>query len=315
MIGSALKKLAKEHGMKIAAGVAYGNLRGFSVTLSEGAGYKMVAFSTRFADPTKKEILLELLTKDPTRRQYRIQNVFLSPRHLQLVFTDNPGTMKKIREFLDWFIPLLQEHSAMMYGICPECGLEVSAGNWVLIEGVAHYLHGGCVEKIKRDIDEAHEQRAQEDTGSYIKGAIGAALGAVLGAVVWGVVLYLGYVASLVGLLIGWLAEKGYTLLHGKQGKGKIVILAIVIILGVVLGTLGTDVFFLTEMIADGELPGVAYSDIPLMMVAMMMESPEYVGATLQNILMGLLFAGLGVFALLRRANMEVSKTKVKELP
>ena len=36
MIGSGLKKLASENGMKVARGVAYGALRGYAATLSEG---------------------------------------------------------------------------------------------------------------------------------------------------------------------------------------------------------------------------------------------------------------------------------------
>ena len=38
MIGSALKKMARENGMTVQGGVAYGSLRGFAATLSEGSG-------------------------------------------------------------------------------------------------------------------------------------------------------------------------------------------------------------------------------------------------------------------------------------
>ena len=39
MIGSGLKKLANENGMKVAHGVAYGSLRSYAATLSEGTLY------------------------------------------------------------------------------------------------------------------------------------------------------------------------------------------------------------------------------------------------------------------------------------
>ena len=54
--------------------------------------------------------------------------------------------------------------------------------------------------------------------GSYVTGLIGALVGALIGAVVWCLVMQLGIIASLVGFVIGWLAEKGYTILRGKAG-------------------------------------------------------------------------------------------------
>ena len=50
MVGNGLKKLAKENGMNVDKGVAYGSLRGFTATMSEGSGYKQIVFVTSFAD-------------------------------------------------------------------------------------------------------------------------------------------------------------------------------------------------------------------------------------------------------------------------
>ena len=41
MVGSGLKKFATENGMKVAQGVAYGNLQGFAATMVEGANIKV----------------------------------------------------------------------------------------------------------------------------------------------------------------------------------------------------------------------------------------------------------------------------------
>ena len=142
---------------------------------------------------------------------------------------------------------------------------------------------------------------------------MGALIGAALGAVVWAIVLNMGYVASIVGLLIGFLAEKGYTLLHGKKGKGKVAILIVAVVAGVVLGTFGSDVFTLVSMIGSGETY-LTYGDIPQFLIMLLREDPEYTSAVVSNILMGLLFAGLGVFALLRRAGNEVADMKFIDL-
>lgn len=314
MIASGLKKLASENGMKVAHGVAYGGLGGFAATLSEGSGWKKIIFATRFTDNQMANAFIQQVNQVDVKRVYRVQNLNVAPRYIGIVFLDNPGTMKKIRAFLDWFLPLLHQFGASRYNICSECGYEVTDGRWVLIDEIAYFMHGGCADKVKREILEDNTQRMEEDPGSYVSGALGAFGGAALGAVLWAIVLNLGYVASLVGLVIGWLAEKGYNLLKGKQGKAKIVVLILAIVFGVLVGTFGADAFTLIGMMNSGELPGFTYGDIPMFIIAMLVESPEYKSALLSNLAMGILFAGLGVFALLRQAGKAVTGIKFIEL-
>lgn len=312
MIGSALKKLAKENGMRISHGVAYGNYRGFAATFSEGAGYKQISFSTQIPDAAKKTALMDQLGSMGLDKQYRVQDLGTDQKSFRIIFRDDPGTMTKLRAFMDLFIPLLQRYEATAWNVCPECGGIVTSGRWVLIGGTAHYLHATCAQKVTQGIKEGELKDGQD--GSYLTGALGALLGATLGAVVWAVVLLAGYMASLVGLLIGWLSEKGYTLLKGRQGKGKLAILILAVIFGVFAGTIAADVFTLVGYINDGDMFGMTYADIPEFLILLFTEDPEYRSITLGNVAMGLLFAGLGVFALLRKTSNDVSGTKIIEL-
>lgn len=315
MIGSGFKKLAQENGMTVSGGVAYGALRGFNVTFSEGSGYKLMVFSTNFPDPAKRTEFTDAVNSVGMKelyKQYRVQKFEVGPRLVQVLFYDNIGTMKKIRAFLDWFLPLLEQYGASHGNICAECGFEVTAGVWLQVDGVCHYLHEGCAQKVARDVESDNTRQREEDHGNYLTGTIGALLGAAIGAVLWAVVLNMGYVASLVGLVIGWLADKGYDLLKGRQGKGKVAILIVAVIFGVLLGTFSADAFTLMQMINAGELPGLVMADIPPFIVLMLTEDAEYLTATLSNIGMGLLFAGLGVFYMLRRTAKEVSDTSVR---
>lgn len=314
MIGSGLRKLAKEYQMKVAHGVGYGALRGYAATLSEGAGYKQIVLTTKFTDPGKQQALQEKINGRNIQRELRVQQLRFSPNGVVIVFLDNPGTMKKIEAFIDWFWPLLEESGATKWDVCTECGCQVTGGCWKLVGGVAFYLHGSCAERLKRSIQEEEDTRKEADRGNYFTGLLGAFAGSALGAVLWAVVLGLGYVASIVGLVIGWLAERGYSLCRGRQGRGKVVILILAVIFGVLLGNFGYDAYSLGKMILDGELRGYALSDIPSMIGLLLQEDSEYVSITLRNILMGLVFAGLGVFSLLMKAGKEVSGTKVIDL-
>ena len=314
MIGSGLKKLAKELGMQVGSGVAYGNVRGYNTTFCEGSGWKRIDIATQFTDPEQRNGLQAEINAADLQRQYRVQELIIHPKTISVVFLDNPGTMKKLRAFIDWFYPLLGQHGAAKANICPECGAQMTTEAWYLIDGVAYCMHEACAGRVQAQLDQNEQQRQEEDTGSYAQGFVGALLGAALGAVVWALVLMWGYVASIVGLLIGWLANKGYNLFKGKQGKGKVAILIVVIILGVLVGTLAADAVTLAQMIDSGELLDLTYGDIPSTILFMLAVDNEYLTATLSNMAMGLLFAGLGVYALLRKAGQEVSGVKMKKL-
>lgn len=317
MIGNTYKKFALENGLTVSNGVAYGSLRGYAASLFEGGGWKAVVFSVRFSDPARRVELMDLVDSIGDRqlyKTYRVNRLGITDRMIQIQFHDNPGTMKKIAAFLDWFIPLLDAHGASKVNFCAECGLEIQDGEWIMVDGVCHHVHGTCGEKIQRQIEEGNQREKEERTGSYLSGIIGAFLGAALGAIVWAVILYIGYIASLGGLVIGFLAEKGYSLLKGKQGKGKIVILIFAILFGVLLGTFLPDVFVLVGMINGGELPGATIGDIPLVIFYTLLGDGEYLRGVLANMGAGALFAGLGAFALLRRTSKEVADTKFVKL-
>ena len=130
----------------------------------------------------------------------------------------------------------------------------------------------------------------------------------------WAIVLSLGYIASIVGLLIGFLAQKGYDLCKGRQGKAKVVILIFAIIFGVLLGNIGSEVITVVSLMQSGDLPGLVAGDISWLILAGLVDDAEYRGLVIKNILMGILFAGIGVFALLRQTGRNVSGNKYVDL-
>ena len=314
MIGSALKKLAAENGMTVAKGVAYGSLRGYCATLSEGAGYKQIVLATRFPEQAKQDELTGYVNRSDVTKNYRVKHISFAPNGINIVFLDNPGTMKKLRAFIDWFFPLLEQYGATHMAICAECGTPVEAGRWILRDGVAaFYIHDCCAKNLEQELEQIKEARKQPGNGSYWLGLLGALLGAILGAVVWGIVLGMGYVASIIGLLIGWLASKGYDLCKGRQGKGKVVILIFAVLFGVLLGTVLPDIAYLGQGIAAGEFV-ITYGEIPSLILGLVLFDSEYQAAILHNGGMGLLFAALGAFALLRKTGKEVQDPKLTYL-
>ena len=325
MIGSAFKKFAKNHDMKIARGVAYGNFYGYATTFSEGSGWKRIVVATRFPEPARQDALRLAMAQYNLMTQYRVKSLEVLQDGIAILFLDNPGTMKKIEAFCQWFFPQLESYGATGVDVCSECGMPIiDDGCWKLLYQNAYHLHCSCAQKLQSNLDAEDEQRRMDDNGSYITGLIGALLGATVGAVVWGLVLHLGFVASIVGFLIGFLAEKGYTLLKGKQGKGKIFILAAATIFGVLLGNIGYDAVLWAVEIAKyapdaaitlaGEQIPISYGDIPMLISYFFANDSEYQSAMILNCLMGIAFAILGVLGILRKAKQETTAPKVLDL-
>ena len=298
--------------MYVDSGVAYGNFKGYAVTFSEGAGYKRMDVVTKFPEAEQKKNFEAALRSVDVSKQYRVQQLVMGSRYIRVEFFDNPGTMKKMEAFFQWFFPLLTEHGAVAGNVCPQCGS--TADSWYLLNGIAYPMHDSCAAQLQESMNAEEAQRKEADEGSYGTGIVGACLGAFLGSVVWAVVLYLGYVVAYIGLLIGWLAERGYALFRGKQGKAKLWILIFAVIFGVLVGTILPDAVYLGTMIAHGELPGYSYGDIPGLIVMVLQADAEYARGVLANAGLGLLFAALGVFGLLAKTKRELDGPVFKKL-
>lgn len=314
MIGSGLKKLAQENDLKISSGVAYGNLYGYASTFSEGSGYKRLVIVTTFPYPDWERWLKAELDNTNIEREYRVKSVSFNVKTIDIIFRDAAGTMKRINAFIEWFYPLLSKAYATKCKVCAECGQPIEKGTWKLIEGVVYPLHKDCAVQLQNTLIEEHQTELAQDNGSYLTGFAGATLGAMIGAILWAIVYYAGYMASVVGLAIGFFAERGYALFKGKKGGLKVAILIFLVIAGVVVGTLAGEWFTLFMMLQDGEITGYTAGELLPLLIEVIEEDEEAFSVVMKNIGMGIFFAALGVFALIRRASKESKPTKVKDV-
>lgn len=328
MIGSGLKKIAAENGMTIESGVAYGMLKGCYVSLSEGAGYKrMCIYVGCHHRPDEEraskegEVPEHLQTANAIAdyiieyagnfSEYRIMTDKHRLPGVQIAqggsvviinFFDNPGTMNCIEQFIEKILPEIAP--ATQPNVCMVCGAandDTVKAVMVTDEAVVP-MHEACA----RPITEALKGKTKP--GGAFFGIIGALAGAVIGAAAWAVVGIMGYIASIVGVLIGFLTSKGYDLLGGKQGAVKVVTLVICVLLAVFAGSIGTEVYWLhdfyqeavegIELAADEEL--VPEGEYILSSIPMLWEDPEISVSFFKDLGLGVLFAFMGCFRLLR---------------
>lgn len=316
MVGSALKKYAKEQNLNCDGGFIYGEKQGYAISMNEDAGIKRLFIHTSFPDTERKSAFESMLAGADLSARYRVRNTLIQDKYVCFIFTDKVGTMGVIAGFIEWLLPQLPQYGAAGADICNHCGCAMSGqGKWVVIDRLAYHMHESCIHSVGEQIH-AEEASAKETAGgSYVTGLLGALIGGLLGTVVWGFILSYGWLAAPVGLLIGFLAEKGYTLLKGKLGKGKVIILIAVVLLSVAVGTiLGEYLVVAKELREDFRDISSRFDIIKLMW----QEVPEFRSAVAEDLvkngLLGLLFAALGTFGVLRKANAEVSDTKIKLL-
>lgn len=344
MIGSGLKKFAEEYHLTAESGVVHGWLQNCYVAFSEGAGYKRLAIYIGCHHAGEDEHIPEegtlpahmqaadqiadfILEKAGEYKKYRLMpsgkgmpGVVLTQGGsvVQVNFFDNPGTLKCIRNFIEDILPQLAPLTAPRE--CAACAGEQDATFLpvLMTDQAVVPMHSHCAEKITAALSQAN---AHTRSALPVLPILGALLGALLGAVVWAAVGILGYMASIVGLLIAFLASKGYDLLGGKPGALKIVTLIVCVILAVAAGTVGCEIYGLhTFYQEEVQKLGPMETAVPEMeflkaTVPLLWQEAEVLKAVVKDAAMGLLFAMIGCLDILRRESQRIKgKTKAKIL-
>nr|MDD6336232.1 hypothetical protein [bacterium] len=306
MLGSGLKKLAQQLGMTVSGGMAYGAVDGYLVSFSEGMGEKNVCVSAHFADENGKNAFLAHFQAPTMGSIYRLQHFEMMQAGICCTFVDNPGTLKRIQAFLPELTSQLSACGAAGLETCPICGNALAGtGRPYRIGRMAAIVHPSCIDTISQQALEAQqEQRLQPKRIG--RGILGAVLGAVVGAIPWAIVYSLGWFVGWLGLLIGFLATKGYELLGGGRCKAKVIIIILATVLGVVLGNFLGDYITLVSMVVKGEVD-LAFSQLHTFIFYLLGASAEYRTDFITNCGLGLLFAVLGCWGVFKEVGKQAA--------
>ncbi len=298
MVGSAIKKYAKEKNWQIKNGVVFGIYRGYMMSMQEGGGWKSLSIAARLENEEALKSAYELLNDPNIMKDYRISGSTVSPSAVNVTFVDNPGTMKRIIEFVDCFCDGLDSFGVKGAGFCSSCGLELSgAGIPAMMNDTVYLLHEGCMHRDNEQLNIAKEEMKKE--GSAFTGTVGAFIGAIVGAIPWAVAYYLGWFVGWLGFLIGIAAKKGYELLNGKESRAKGVAVIIATIIGVIVAESAAIMVYLGVTWAQ---EGYTFSvlDVVLTYFYTLVTNSQALIETLADIALGLVFAAVGISSTLR---------------
>ena len=321
MYSPGLKKLGEELGLTAEKGRVYGVFEGFPVTMWDGAGTKNLLLVFGEPGDNAQETRIDLAELLPRELEaYRIQELHVDEDAplVSVVFFDNPGTLKRMRAFLQEALPAFRKAGLSRHYRCVQCGEKFQDGVEIALAGGAALpvhrhceaeLHGDMEAQKRADALEIRRQSAEAlRDGTTLKGVLGAIIGGLVGAIPWVVLYMLGYVAALGGVFIGAGAVYGYKKLSGRAGVACVISAVIVTVVMVFLATLAGDAADTARLILTGELAeinGLPAGTFNLgdlgWYQGMLYESPEWREGFRANLLQGYAYAAIGLILLLLR--------------
>lgn len=140
----------------------------------------------------------------------------------------------------------------------------------------------------------------QAKKGSYVTGTIGAILGGAVASIPWILVYTFGnMIVAALALLIAGGAFLGYKLFRGRIGKGLPAIITIVSIIVVTVVTLVVCPIIL--MAKEGV-------EVSIFNFRMLYSSSDMKAAIIQDLIISLLFTGLGIASVVRSIRIQIKK-------
>lgn len=333
MAGFSFKQLAQEKGLSFQDHTIFGWFNGYYVTL--GLAWPSYRFCIYLPDglfgkeppadgePAQAQLMRTAAGNalEGLLRTYKCFNIAQTPggQGAAVEFQAAFKVIKRMGEFLDEAVGKIAALGIPSAKLCAHCGQPVDVNEVpVKIRGDIFPMHDHCSDNIT--LQQAWTKEPKK--GSLSLGILGAALAAVIGAVPWAAAYALGYMASLVGILIGFLVSKGYDLFHGRQGRVKIAVVLLFVLVSVALGQVaGTSYSLLQEYdhvaktLQPGETMAVERTEaLQFAWTQIVLPDSELMGGIVKDFLMGVFFALLGCFSMFRQIARDTAPNKPKRL-
>ncbi len=275
---------AEQAGFKKVAGVWVGKLSGFLFKLTE-SDKQSANFAVEFTlsgDDAKDTIVGKL---DELAKSLVIDTYSVEDNSFKVQFIESNGQYG-LKELLGAIVGALSEGGA--HSACASCGSHSFVDFYT--NGVATTpLCGECY----RSIADAKKIEANLPN-NYALGMVGSLLGAVIGSVLWIVIGAIGFYASIAGYAIAFAAFKGYEVVNAKKTRVGIVINVSAIVIALLLAQY-VGVFI--DVVK--EYPTLTVSQF-VTVTPELVKDMEFVKGMLPNMALGLLFAILGSYRVIK---------------
>lgn len=280
-----LQKWAGQLGWKEEKAFIWGSHNGFLFSIKQlDKGKQYETFLTGLSDEQADRLVYNL---KPRKSEHHAKTVILNGKFLTLIMDDDIRASKREQMMLDLLsvVSAALQEAGVPVNTCSEC--HTGCSSTAFINNMPVCICDACYQKLEQQLYREEQEFEQADK-YYGRGIIGAILGAMVGTIPWIIVAYFGYLAAILGFLIGQASLKGYKLLGGVVSKATKWIILASIIIGLVFAQF-------VELLLI-----MAQNDIPLTapMFSALLLFPGMLGAIGKDMLMSLFMAGLGIWPL-----------------
>lgn len=300
MIGSKLKKYAGQIGLQVSGNMVYGEYRGYIMSICRVSGRICVGIAAAMPNEAAADAVLNALGQTVDfRKKHHIQSLSVTPRLIEILFPDNAFAMRTLGDAVEFVMNVLHEQNVPGASCCTHCGNEfTSSCTLVKIGNYVFPMHNSCVQLRVEDAEKSVEESRRN--GNIGTGIIGAALGGIVGSIPWAVAYYFGWFVGWLGFVIGFAAKKGYEIFKGRESKAKAAVIIIVTFLAVIFAEYATLLF--TAWRETVKLSDYNFSLLDIMRLVgyILQEDPTLWAGIIWDIILGWVFAGLGIFSTIR---------------
>ena len=296
-MGKHTDKLAQITGFSMYQGISYGSLNDifFNASISDMNGLCTVScFIKRDTGTNLAGINAFLETK---RKKYKNAKAVYNGSVVTITI---PNFLKLsaqlVAEFLHEVSAYLHENNYYSAG-CNLCGSTDNLG-FTFYNGLITEICSDCHNSLSTEMAGLKEER--ETSGSVLSGTIGAILGGILGIIPWVLLGLIGFVASISGLIMGYLAQKGYTLFGGKRNRTMLLVIAVVLIVFTYVAVIINQTIVDYRYLVGEGYTGISALSLFKLELGFPFAADPDIGYLWGQLALGWLFAGLGNFSLLR---------------
>lgn len=299
MIGKRLKNIAESYSMTIENGYAWGQIDRYIFTLNEGVGYIGITINISVtADDDRRNTISGYISSNSNK--YKVKSFLLNQSGIVVHIKDIVNAKKFVIQFIDDIQQKLKELDVPGADVCVVCREDNGEmlHNVKIDAGIAK-MHQKCFDEVKKITDEKTDEYNSENKNHFVA-TIGALLGGIIGTIPWVIVFMLGYFVGWLGFVIGIAANKGYEIFGGKNSRVKPFIIIIIVIICVLLAQVTCEMIDLHNYL---QAEGIEVNIIDMLkgLGEIFVNDTEYRQSVIINVLMGFIFAGLGVFGLIKK--------------
>jgi hypothetical protein len=218
IISSPLLDLARMRGWYRSKSCVFGVYEHYLFTIEEGLGYKSVfAHVAEIPEDTADRLADEISLR---KSEIGVDEVAVDTDGVCLKFNEAFRSIpaNRLTAAMDFLIHLLRHHRLLPSDTCERCGTADNLHYYsIKDEGVLYCptCHRALVESLKT---ERHTWEREEK--QYLRGAVGAAVFSIIGVAAWiALAVLFNRISSAFAFVYVFLAERGYRLFGGKQGR------------------------------------------------------------------------------------------------